>query len=114
MRFLLDENVPRDAAAALRQEGHDVVRAQDVALQSVSDESIWQYAKDEKRTLITFDLDFPLAGDFPVGLILLRGIDRVPTHSQIRILVDAIRANQEQLVGHITVVAPGHVRSRKL
>ena len=113
MRFLLDENVPKSAAMALRQEGHDVVRVQEADLQSADDESVWQYAVLEDRILVTYDLDFPLAQGFPLGLILVRGIDRIPTSSQARILVDAIRTNSDQLEGHITVVAPGRVRRRK-
>lgn len=81
MRFLLDENVPKDTATALRLEGHDVVRAQEAALQSADDRSIWRYAVLEARILITSDLDFPLDDDFPTGLILIRGIDRIPTRS---------------------------------
>jgi len=113
MRFLLDENVPKSAATALRQEGHDVVRAQEADLQSADDESIWRYAVTEDRILITYDLDFPLAPGFPAGLILVRGIERIPTRSQTDILVEAIRAHSDQLEGHITVVAPGRVRRRK-
>ncbi len=98
---------------ALRLEGHDVVRAQEVALQSADDKSIWRYAVLDGRILITYDLDFPLAEDFTVGLVLVRGISRIPTSSQTRILIDAIRASSDQLEGHITVVAPGRVRRRR-
>ena len=114
MRFLLDENVPMATAEALRQEGHDVITAYEVALQSADDEAIWRYAIRERRILITFDLDFPLSEDFPVGLILLRRMGRLPTRSQTKILVEAIRASAGQLEGCITVVMPGQVRHRKV
>ena len=60
MRFLLDENAPKDAAVALRNEGHDVVWIPETSLRAATDEAIWLLAAQEERVLVTSDLDFPL------------------------------------------------------
>jgi predicted nuclease of predicted toxin-antitoxin system len=114
MRFLLDENVPKDVATALREEGHDVVRAQGTGLESASDDVIWHYAAVERRVLVTADLDFPLGGEAPNGLILLRRFDRVSASLLAMAVLNSIRSNLEDIEGHITVVAPGQVRRRRL
>ena len=57
-RFKLDENLPRDAEALLREGGHDVQTALDERLGGVSDAEILNACIREARILITFDLDF--------------------------------------------------------
>jgi hypothetical protein len=57
LRFKLDENVPRKAAALLRDAGHDVRSALEQALGGSSDEKVLA-AWNEARILVTLDLDF--------------------------------------------------------
>ena len=79
MRFLLDENTPQDFAVALRREGHDVVWIPETALRGSSDAAIRVLGLEDQRTLITADLEFPLQGPYPPGMILVRKIGRIST-----------------------------------
>lgn len=57
MRFLADENVPRDIVEALRHEGHDVawIRADSPER---DDQQVLDRASAEQRVLVTADTDF--------------------------------------------------------
>ena len=57
-RFKLDENVARDAEALLRDAGHDVHSVFDEHLVGGPDARLLDVCRNEKRILITFDLDF--------------------------------------------------------
>jgi predicted nuclease of predicted toxin-antitoxin system len=57
-RFKLDENLPRDVQALLRQGGHDVQTALDEQLGGRPDPEILDAYVREARILVTFDLDF--------------------------------------------------------
>ena len=117
MRFLLDENLPRLMAEMLRERGHAVLEAADSSLKSSDDLVIWQHAAREERVLITRDLDFPLRGvrPPPAGLVLIRAPDIYTAADLTRLLLDFLQGmNVEELLGNITVVAPGRARSRPL
>lgn len=58
MRFLADMGVSPLTVAALRQAGHDAVHLRDDGLQRLSDELIFEKARQEDRVVLTFDLDF--------------------------------------------------------
>ncbi len=67
MRIKLDENMPRDAAVRLREEGHDVMSVVDEGLGGEKDPPVLKAASDEGRILLTFDLDFANIREFPLG-----------------------------------------------
>ena len=58
MRFLADMGMSPSTVAALRQAGHDAVHLRDEGLQRLSDELIFEKARQEDRVVLTFDLDF--------------------------------------------------------
>jgi predicted nuclease of predicted toxin-antitoxin system len=58
MHFLIDASLPRSAAVALRQLGHDAVDVRDIGLRSATDDLIAAYARNNRQTLITRDFDF--------------------------------------------------------
>jgi len=57
VRFKLDENLPKDAGALLRDAGHDVETVLDERLGGNPDAKILDACQTEKRVLITLDLD---------------------------------------------------------
>ena len=114
MRFLLDENVPKRLAVALRSEGHDVVRVQDLALQGATDETIWSCAHETASIFITADRDFPLPAPKPPAMLLVRGFDRVTVPMFVDVVMDAIAKLGGDIQGLLVVVSPGRVRRRKL
>jgi predicted nuclease of predicted toxin-antitoxin system len=57
-RFLVDEHVPPHVAAYLREEGWNVVTAQEAGLTGRPDDDLFAFAKSEDRLLLTNDRDF--------------------------------------------------------
>ncbi len=59
MKFLIDMPLSPAVAAWLVDQGHDAVHAADLGLHRASDSEIIDRAKQEGRTIITADLDYP-------------------------------------------------------
>jgi hypothetical protein len=76
MNLKLDENLPGQLAAALRQLGHDVHTVPDENLAGHPDSTIWAAVQSGQRFLITQDLDFSDVRRFQpgthCGLLLVR------------------------------------------
>ena len=94
MKFVTDENISRQLVTALRRHiPHiDVVRIQDVGLQSASDEVILDWAQREDRIVITQDratisplVKQNLAEDLPVPKVLI-----IRRHAQVRDVLEMI------------------------
>ena len=81
-KFLADENIPPTLVAALRHEGFDVIDLKEEGKVGLSDLAIAQWAKKDKRVILTFDKDFLHLLRDPLqahpGLILLRYSDQRP------------------------------------
>jgi predicted nuclease of predicted toxin-antitoxin system len=74
VKFLLDEDVPIEAARCLQQAGHEVSRVTDVLGVRTDDVDVWNHAVETQAVIITCNRqDFlELAGTSPeTGLIVL-------------------------------------------
>jgi len=58
MNIKLDENIPVSLVSKLRNLGHDVKTVHEQDMQGVTDSQLWDSIQQEKRFLITQDLDF--------------------------------------------------------
>jgi predicted nuclease of predicted toxin-antitoxin system len=58
MRWLLDQGLPRTAAALLREVGLDAVHVGEILMATSKDHEILQLALNESRVSVTFDADF--------------------------------------------------------
>ncbi len=58
MRLLLDQGLPRSAAAILRDKGFDVIHVAEVGLRDAKDIEIIHYAREQSRIVVTLDADF--------------------------------------------------------
>jgi len=114
MIFVLDEDVSRHIAGALRREGHDVVCISELA-PSISDEAVLDMANERRALLVTADKDFGellfRQGRAAVGVVLLR-LTRLSQPIRAAIVAAAVREHGPQLKGAFTVVSPGLVRIR--
>ena len=76
MRFKIDENLPDELAALLREKGHDASTARDESLNGRPDLDLAAVCRSERRTIVTLDLDFSDITAFPpeeyAGIIVLR------------------------------------------
>jgi predicted nuclease of predicted toxin-antitoxin system len=116
MRLLADENVPRIAAVALREMGHDV-RWVGAETPGLNDAEVLGWAVRERRILLTFDRDFGALSRetvFPAGcgIILFRLGTRKP--AEIARHVCAAVAARDDWADHFSVVETGRVRMRPL
>lgn len=66
MKILLDEGLPRRAAALLRNRGLDAVHVTEIAEASTADPVILEEARDAGRIVVTLDSDFH-------GILAVRG-----------------------------------------
>jgi len=110
LRLYVDQMLQRDLAQALRNEGHDVVRASEVGQARADDAEILERAISEDRILVTLDEHF---GDWVVlplskhpGVIRLK-IDPTTSKNAIALLIPFLRLHSsEQFRNHLVIVSP--------
>ncbi|HPA44903.1 MAG TPA: DUF5615 family PIN-like protein [bacterium] len=118
MKFLADMGVSISTVRALRQEGHDTVHLTDEGLQRIPDPEILEKARQEGRTVLTFNLDF---GDLLASgltespsVIVFRLHDKTPSSVTLK-LIDLIHQRAEDILkGAVVVVEDARYRLRRL
>lgn len=118
MKFLLDANIPYSAKEKTPK-NLKVLHVRDVNLETASDDSIISYAKINKLTLITRDLDFANIQNYPLkrhsGIIVIRVPFYFTAHQINKTISEFLKSPYLKQVGRaITIVEPGLVRMRKL
>jgi predicted nuclease of predicted toxin-antitoxin system len=118
VRFLVDMPLSPSLAAWLREQGHDAVHAVELGLNHASDVDIMARAKQEARTIVTADLDYPrllaLARVTEPSLILFRDGDWSEADVTAR-MRDILRTLAEaDIAQSIIVVDRYRVRRRRL
>jgi predicted nuclease of predicted toxin-antitoxin system len=116
MRFKVDENLPAAVAERLQQAQHDAHTILDEQLGGHPDSDVAQVCLDERRALVTLDLDFSNIRQYPPedypGIIVLRpGVQSIPAVLQLMTGVISL-LGQEPLEGHLWVVDERRVRIR--
>ncbi|MCX7049258.1 MAG: DUF5615 family PIN-like protein [Candidatus Sumerlaeota bacterium] len=116
MRFKTDESLPKEAAAILRQAGHDACSALDERLGGEPDENIAAISQTEKRAIITLDKDFADIRAYPPasysGIIVLRLSSQSKPHVLTIIRQLSYKLTVESLVGKLWIVDEKHIRIR--
>ena len=117
-RFLVDEDMPRSTAKALRQIGHIAEDVRDVGLRGHSDQEVFDYAQAQGATLVTSDKDFSNILRFPpgthAGIIVVRVPGELPTSKVNQEMLNALGGLAgEELEGLLIVVEVGRVRIRR-
>lgn len=116
MRFKLDENLPVRAAEALRAAGHDVVALLDQLAAGAQDTTVAQLVRDERRALITQDLDFADIRAYPPsdyhGIVVLRPRSS-SANETLRLVARLVLAvEQEPLERRLWIVDEHRIRIR--
>ena len=114
MRFKLDENLPPESSTILQTHGHEALTVWDQKLQGVSDAHLAAVCREERRALITLDLDFADIRAYPpdqfAGLIVMRLNSQSRTHV-LRILQELLPLlDKEQIEGRLWIVDEAAVR----
>jgi predicted nuclease of predicted toxin-antitoxin system len=118
MKLLLDQGLPRSAAALLRHAGIDTIHVGEIGYSTATDDEILQRGRQEERIVATLDADFHM-------LLALSG---ATTPSVIRIRIEGLRGDAvagllQSLLTHFDedleqgaalTVQEGRVRVRRL
>lgn len=112
MKVTLDENLPADAVAVVRQFGHDVETVTEGGLGGASDDLVTSAARREGRFLITLDRGMADIRTYPPGshpgIAVLR-----PPHQRAEAVVNTLRMflmrHDLDELAHCTVVVRGPV-----
>jgi predicted nuclease of predicted toxin-antitoxin system len=117
-RVLLDQGVPRDAAALLRDLGWDAVHAGDLGLGAAEDSEILTRAQSEKRVCVTLDADshalLALSGASGLSAVRVR-LGKVGAAEMARILGAVWQQYEvEPDAGAMVTVTAGRARVRPL
>jgi predicted nuclease of predicted toxin-antitoxin system len=116
MQFEVDENLHEDIAAALRSRGHDAMTVNDQGMQGEPDARLSEVCRAEGRAIVSLDLDFADARDYPPadypGLIVMRLADQSRPHvlGGFRSVLDLL--DREPLAGCLWIVEEHRVRIR--
>jgi len=115
VRLKLDENLGWRWVHQLRDAGHDVDTVWDEGLSGASDADVLGAAVEERRTLVSLDLDFANPVRFPptntAGIAVLRVRDRSGRDDLDKVvgrLIDAVRT--ADVTGRLWIVERERVR----
>ena len=116
--FVIDENMPRSTARALRAAGYDAVDVRDIGLRGAGDEQIFAFAQESGSAVITADRDFSSILTFRpgthAGVIFVRIPNHVPNEVVNREVLRALgELPDEEISGAIVVVELGRTRVRR-
>ena len=93
MLFKLDENLGSRGQGRLREAGHDVMTVREQQLCGQPDLHVIDVCTEEKRCLITLDIDFADTLTYPpeqyAGIILLR-LPRKPVLNDVDVVIDTV------------------------
>ena len=109
-RLYLDQMLRYEVAQALRDKGHDVLRATEVGQARADDHQILQKAISENRVLITLDEHF---GDWVIlplsehsGVIRLK-IDPTTSSNALKLLLPFLRLHSsDQFKNYLVILSP--------
>jgi predicted nuclease of predicted toxin-antitoxin system len=115
LRFLVDENLPRDIAQLLRQREHDVIYVPDSSLRSAADTTLRSLAASEGRIMITRDLGFRFTErPLPAGFIFLRVPPEWNRGEIASLFSSSLDLIEDEGTGKIMVITPSRIRVRSL
>ncbi|MUG99365.1 hypothetical protein F7734_46600 [Scytonema sp. UIC 10036] len=118
MKLLLDEGLPRSAAARLSNVNIDTIHVSEIGLSAAEDAEIIQRAIEEDRVVVTLDADFHTLlalYEATVPSVIRIRIERLRAQALTDLLVKVINECSEELQqGAAVTVEPNRIRVRRL
>lgn len=117
MKFKVDENLPVEAADALRAAGHDSLTIHDQRMVGDPDPQIAAICQAEQRAILSLDLDFGDIRAYPpgeyYGIVVLRPrIQAKPT--VLRLVTQLVPLlDSEPLAGNLWIIDESGLRIRE-
>jgi len=118
MKIKIDENLGRRAAELLRVAGHDATTVPEENLCSSSDRDLIHVCREERRCLVTLDLDFGNPFLFPPaefhGIAVLR-VPPKPSPTDLDVLLRTLigALERDSIKGKLWIVQPGRIREHQ-
>jgi predicted nuclease of predicted toxin-antitoxin system len=118
MKLLLDQGLPRSAAALLCEAGIDAIHVADIGFSAADDTDILQRAQEDERVVVTLDADFhallALTEAISPSVIRIR-IERLRAQALTNLLLTVVGECEEDLKqGAVITVEPSRIRVRRL
>jgi predicted nuclease of predicted toxin-antitoxin system len=119
VRFVVDANLSPKVAGHLRDGGHDAVHVAEVDLLSASDSTIMEWARENRRVVVSNDTDFGTLlaqqGASEPSFVLFRQLqDRKADGLAALLLANLDAVTDDLLAGAVVTVTPRHLRVRPL
>ena len=116
--FLIDEDMARSLAPAIRAVGLQANDVRDAGLRGRPDAEVFRYALAQGMVLVTADMGFANTLQFPppehAGIVIARFPNEMPTATVNTAVVSAIQELSDgDFVGNTIIVEPGRVRMRR-
>ena len=117
MRFKIDENLPEEAASALREAGHDASTIAAQGMEGDPDPNLASVCQREQRALVTLDVGFADIRTYPPGehpgLVVLR-LNRQDKPHVLSVLEQLLpRLEEEPLAERLWIVDENRLRIRR-
>ena len=118
MRFLVDEDLPRSLATALRSAGHEVFDVRDIGLRGRPDHEVFQAAQERGAVLVSGDRGFANILSHPpgshAGILIAHFPNEMPTTVLNEQVLSAVKSLEEgEITGNLVMVEPGRLRIRR-
>jgi predicted nuclease of predicted toxin-antitoxin system len=119
VRFLIDNALSPAVAIELNNAGHDAVHVRDLAMQSASDEEIFDRARADARVVVSADTDFGtlLAArkqTAPSVILFRHGSQHRPADQSALLKSNLPQLSRALQDGSIVVIEPDRIRIRAL
>jgi predicted nuclease of predicted toxin-antitoxin system len=118
LKLLVDSALSPLIASGLKSAGHEAVHVRDYAMQSATDDEIFERAAREQRILLSEDTDFAnilaLRNQTHPSVILLRRGPRKPSDQLALILANLPTLEDALREGCVAVIESDRIRVRRL
>ncbi|MCF6154382.1 MAG: hypothetical protein E3K36_03830 [Candidatus Brocadia sp.] len=117
-KFLIDEDMPRSTAGALKDRGYEVKDIRDYGLRGADDKKVYQFAQNDQAVLITGGMGFGNILHFPIGrhfgIVIVHFPNEMTTNEINRQLVERFSEfAEDDFNSNLIIIEPGKVRIRK-
>ena len=119
MKFLIDNALSPVVAQEMRNAGQDAIHVRDLGLAAAEDETIFSFAANQNRVIVSADTDFGMLlalrqEKYPSVILFRRGVDRRPAQQASLLLKNLAAIHDALESGSVVVFQNARIRIRSL